>query len=104
MDKITNNKPLPYEKRSRISCEVIAQFLHNLKVYDESTKVNKTFEALNEIVIDRGCYLNIIKIDCYIEGKFLGSFEGDGLLISTPSGSTAYQLSAGGPIINSLVI
>jgi NAD kinase len=72
-------------------------------VKNKKTNEVKVVQALNEISIDRGCHMNIIKIDCHIEDKFLGAFEGDGVLIATPTGSTAYQLSAGGPIINTLV-
>jgi len=60
-------------------------------------------ESLNEIVIERGCNPHVIQVDTYVEGKFLTSFQGDGLIISTPTGSTAYSLAAGGPIINHLV-
>ncbi|WP_185872709.1 NAD kinase [Blattabacterium cuenoti] len=55
--------------------------------------------ALNEIVILRKETVSMITIDTYIDNKFLTSYWADGLIISTPTGSTGYSLSCGGPII-----
>ncbi len=54
---------------------------------------------LNDVAISRGIFSRPITIHLEIDGKFLNSFSGDGLIISTSTGSTAYSLSAGGPII-----
>jgi len=54
---------------------------------------------LNEIVIERGSYSSVLKVDIYANDVFLTSLWGDGLIVSTPTGSTAYNLSAGGPIV-----
>ncbi|WP_185882368.1 NAD kinase [Blattabacterium cuenoti] len=56
--------------------------------------------ALNEIVILRKETVSMITIDTYIDNKFLTSYWADGLIISTPTGSTGYSLSCGGPIID----
>lgn len=56
--------------------------------------------ALNEVVIHRWVTPSIIEIVTHINGKFLNSQRSDGLIISTPTGSTAYALSAGGPILH----
>ncbi len=56
--------------------------------------------ALNDIVVARGPFSRIVKVDTYINEDFMESYSGDGLIIATPTGSTAYSLSAGGPIIN----
>lgn len=61
--------------------------------------VNKPLFALNEIVIDKGNSIRVIKIEVAVDGHLLNSFIADGLLISTPTGSTGYSLSSGGPII-----
>ena len=55
--------------------------------------------ALNDIVIDHGPSARLLKIEVQVSDHYLNTFEGDGIIISTPTGSTAYSLSAGGPII-----
>ena len=55
--------------------------------------------ALNDVTISRKETTAMITIDSYIDGEFLNIFWGDGVIISTPTGSTAYSLSCGGPII-----
>ncbi|MDO9462826.1 MAG: NAD(+)/NADH kinase [Deltaproteobacteria bacterium] len=59
-----------------------------------------TGSALNEIVISKGALSNMIKISVWEDDELITSYEGDGLIISTPTGSTAYNLSAGGPIVH----
>jgi len=63
---------------------------------------NKTIEkdfALNEISIIKKDSSSMIKIHCYIDNKFICTYWSDGLIISTPTGSTGYSLSCGGPIL-----
>ncbi len=55
--------------------------------------------AVNDFVIEKGSWPRIIEIDTYVDGKFLTTFRADGLIISTPTGSTGYSLSSGGPIL-----
>ena len=59
----------------------------------------EVYTALNEIVVSKGTLARIVEYEIYIDNKFYTAFTGDGLIISTPTGSTAYSLSAGGPII-----
>lgn len=55
--------------------------------------------ALNDIVVTRKGVLRVIHFRLYVNGELLNSYEADGIIISTPTGSTAYNLSAGGPIV-----
>ena len=59
---------------------------------------NYNYTSLNEIVV-RSKYFNTLKIDVYVDDEFLEHFSGDGLLISTSTGSTAYNMSFGGSIV-----
>ncbi len=56
--------------------------------------------ALNDIVINRCGTLKVIDFDVYVNGEFLNSYSADGVIIATATGSTAYSLSAGGPIVH----
>ncbi len=62
--------------------------------------IHDTFIALNDVGITRGSFSRIIDLHIYINDQFVDVFPADGIIISTPTGSTAYNLSAGGPILN----
>lgn len=56
--------------------------------------------ALNEVTIYRGGNLRVIALKLYVDGQLLNTYEGDGIIISTPTGSTGYSMSCGGPIVD----
>ena len=56
--------------------------------------------ALNDIVLNRFGNLRVVDYEVFVNGQYLNSFTADGIIVSTPTGSTGYSLSAGGPIIS----
>ncbi len=93
-----NNIPFPENPQSFVSS------LDDLR----SKKPSQTFHALNDVVIERGAFSHLINISIFINKEYIYSLKSDGLVISSPIGSTAYNLAAGGPIlhpkVSSLVI
>ena len=92
LDSIFDNK-YRLENRLMISGKVIYHNHHQLEIEE-----NKGI-SLNYIVITRKGFSRIISLSIYVNDQLVDNFRGDGVIISTPTGSTAYNLSAGGPIV-----
>ncbi|MBQ4160792.1 MAG: NAD(+)/NADH kinase, partial [Clostridia bacterium] len=76
------------EKRSMLHAE-----------FARKGRANASFDALNDIVISRASFTKLLSLQVYTDGALLDEFVADGVIISTATGSTAYSLSAGGPIL-----
>jgi len=61
---------------------------------------DRVFHALNDVVVHKGIEINLIRIEVLVDGQPAGQFDADGVIVSTPTGSTGYALSLGGPIVH----
>jgi NAD+ kinase len=76
------------DQRVQIEAEVV-----------RSDEVISSFLALNDVVLNKGAIARILDFDVWVNGKFVSTYKSDGLIVCTPTGSTAYSLAAGGPIV-----
>ncbi len=76
------------ERRVQIEGEIV-----------RADEVLASFLALNDIVLNKGAIARILDFDVLADGQFISSYKADGLIVSTPTGSTAYSLAAGGPVV-----
>ena len=88
VDAIVSGR-ISYSKRALLSVELRT-----------NKQVLSTVHALNDAVVSRGDLSRLIRLNAKVNGEALTEFNADGLIIATPTGSTAYSLSAGGPILS----
>jgi NAD+ kinase len=72
--------------------------LLSVTIFDHGSPIDKSF-AVNEIAVTRGEISRMVHVDVRVSGHFVTRYSGDGVIVATPTGSTAYSLSAGGPVI-----
>ncbi|NME83502.1 NAD(+)/NADH kinase [Clostridium sp. SM-530-WT-3G] len=100
LDKIKNGEYRIVE-RMMLSCDVEESKDGTILCNDNKDHVfqGEELRALNDVVLARGTLSRMVKFRIYVDGKLYSKFKGDGLIVATPTGSTAYSFSAGGPFI-----
>jgi len=79
--------------------EVESRMMLNVQILRDGIPVNK-LTAFNDAVISKGPISRIIRLETYVGGDYMATYRADGIIVASPTGSTAYSLSAGGPIVN----
>jgi len=69
------------------------------RVIDQNGQARKQWRALNDFVLHKGGFARVVRLDVFVDDESIGTYAADGIVISTPTGSTAYSLSAGGPVV-----
>ena len=111
---ISPERELPLLLRHRLQCRIVRKKAGNgdsAGDFSQLAAQGQTSGAcdasnivvLNEVVIDRGMTASLTKLECYIDGNYVTVIQGDGLIVSTPTGSTAYNLAAGGSMVHPAV-
>jgi len=88
LDKILSNK-----------CSADPRMMLEVELFRNKKIVNRFF-ALNEVVVSQGVLCRLISLKAKVDGRKLANYKADGLMVATPTGSTAYNISAGGPIVH----
>ncbi len=108
LTEITREETFPtLERVFRGEYEVSSRLMLDAVAWRDETEIAR-YVVLNDAVINKGALARIIDMAVWVDGSYLTTFKADGLIVATPTGSTAYNLAAGGPIIqpglNCLVI
>ncbi len=69
------------------------------RAIDAGGETRKQWRALNDFVLHKGGFARVVRLNVFVDGESIGTYAADGIVISTPTGSTAYSLSAGGPVV-----
>lgn len=101
---ISSDCEVPLMLRHRLQCRIIRadSGKDEFRIGDQAP-CGEDVMVLNEVVINRGMMASLTKLECYIDGNHVTIIQGDGLIVSTPTGSTAYNLAAGGSMVHPAV-
>jgi len=83
--------------------EIEERLLLSCLAESSARKIRKRFTALNDVVISREGLARLLRLKVQVSGEELTSFSGDGVIVATPTGSTAYSLSAGGAVVHPIL-
>ena len=86
------------EEIERSCCNLETRSMVHCDVLRKETQIAQ-YDALNDVVVGKGTIARLNHCDVYIDRNFVSSYQADSLIVSTPTGSTAYSLAAGGPIL-----
>ncbi len=90
----------PHELLRRVDQLLAGDFTLERRVMLKTQGPHSTPWALNDIVVAKSTYGRIVRLRTFLDGDYIATFPADGLIIATATGSTAYNLSAGGPIVD----
>lgn len=77
-----------FESRTMLRCDLV-----------RDGKTVSSFECLNDAIVNKSAIARLVDFDLYLDDKFVSNYKGDGVIVATTTGSTAYSLAAGGPIL-----
>ncbi|HET8668027.1 MAG TPA: NAD(+)/NADH kinase [Terriglobales bacterium] len=77
-----------FESRAMLHCDLVRE-----------GQCIATYNALNDAVVNKSAIARLVNFDLYVDGIFVSNYKADGVIVATPTGSTAYSLAAGGPIL-----
>lgn len=93
-----NVLPAAFERIEAGDFQIEDRTMLNVAAYREEVQLGE-FQALNDGVISKGAFARLVELATYVNGAYLTTYDADGLIVATPTGSTAYALSVGGPLL-----
>ena len=93
-DKVEESLAIVAEGKHRVEKRML------LSAFVEGHEKTTAGFALNDVVVDRGSVARLVELNLYVNEEFISTYRADGLIISTPTGSTAYNAAVGGPILD----
>lgn len=90
--------PATFQRIAEGAYEIETRSMMHIEAFRDGQSLG-AFTALNEGVVSKGAFARLVDLATYVDGQYLTTYGADGLIVSTPTGSTAYALSAGGPLL-----